>query len=270
MSDIDPVSASGGRIYGLGLLAPDPTKVCNRQKFSKAVTSAKLSAAEIQKLISDPSRVPASAVFDDHWVKEGNQLSHGSCNGWATASALSKTRFKRGINDGTVLSGSYVYSLLNGCQDNGSALSDDIDELAKNGAPPASVCGPDTIWRKDTIQFDDQDAKHKGLACFSVSDEATLQTAVALGFICVVAVQVDRSRFVNFSGPGILPAFHGSGNHAVHVDDLVVYQGQLCYRLVNNWGLGWGNSGTALVTFDSFSETIGVHQFWAITSTMES
>jgi hypothetical protein len=86
-----------------------------------------------------------------------------------------------------------------------------------------------------------------------------------------VAVQV-AGNFVNWRGgpDDVLGAWNGVGNHAVHVDDIRVRNGQRQYRLVNNWNLTWGYRGWTWVTWASFQQTLGVHCFYLATSTNET
>jgi hypothetical protein len=227
-----------------------------------------LSSSEIKTLLASPNRTPANIIFSSkHWVKEGDQGHAGSCNGWAGAMALSKTRYKRGITDGLVLSGSYVYSRINNNQDHGSALDRGMAELMAYGAPPASICPKETIWRKDTVRFDAEAAKHRGLSCYAAQTKEGFISGIALGFIGIVAVQVTNS-FMAYRGGGLLQPASGIGNHAIHCDS-VSYdsRGNLVFDVVNNWGLSWGDFGRGYCTWDMFAQPFATHTFYLVAST---
>ena len=258
-----------GIIRKLGLLMPTGEPLLMAKAY-ETLAYPILTDAEIIKLISNTERIPARQLFDDHWVKEGDQSTHGSCNGWMTASMLSKIRWKRGIRDGVVMSGSYIYAWINGNKDQGSSLSKDVDILTKYGAPPASLVPANLIYRKQMPKSADAEAaKHKGFVMYYTDDLQAWKSGVALGGVGGMAVQVD-SRFKNYSGNGIVPPAHGGGNHAVHADDIVTYKGELCIDSPNNWGLGWGNKGRGLFSFDSVEETSKVHKFWIMFTSTES
>jgi hypothetical protein len=92
---------------------------------------------QIRRVITDSNRVPRRKIFGPSWIQ--NQRSHGSCNGYATAGALSRARYLRGIQDKIILSGAFVYSLINGGRDQGSALQAGLKVVETHGAPPESM-----------------------------------------------------------------------------------------------------------------------------------
>ncbi len=270
MSDeLEPIIDGNGEERRCGLLMPREDEVSTMAAFETEFPNNVLEDADIKKLLTDPDRTPRRSIFDSEWVRKGNQGSKGSCNGWAGAMVLSKTRYLRGFADKTVLSGSYVYSWINGGRDNGSQLIDGMNELMAHGSCPMEMCGPNTIWRQDTKPFDAEAAKHRGLQCFEAQTKQGFRSGIALGFLGVVAIQVD-SRFQSFKGSGILPPAGGSGNHACSVQDAKYINGTEVFDFQNNWGLGWGDQGMAWVTWDSFAQPFTVHRFYLIPSTQET
>lgn len=253
----------------LGLTLPDPMYNSNIPVFEQTFPDNVLKDGDIQDILTDPRRTPRRLIFDTHWIIEGDQGQHGSCNGYAGASVLSKTRYLRGIQDGIVLSGSYVYSWINNNQDNGSALDRGMAELMAHGAPPSKMCPNTMIYRNQTQQFDAEAIKHLGLACYALTSKQGFRSAVALGYLCVVAMQVGND-FMNYKGKGTAPVIKGPGNHAMHVDDAEIIGGVENYDLVNNWNMTWGDLGRGLVTWDAFVTPFTVHQFYVITSTSEA
>lgn len=262
--DIDDGS---GNQRKLGLLAPSPGMV-KASRTWETDNQPMLTDDEVRNIITDPHRTSMREMFDDHWVAEGDQQNKGSCNGWATASVVSKTRWLQGIRDGVVLSGSYVYSWINNGQDNGSNLADDVNELTLHGTTSAKNCGPQSIFRSQTKQFDADAAKHKGLNFLPIDTIQGLKSAVAKGFLVVVAVEVGNN-FQRYKS-GVLNPDSGSGNHAIHCDDLKWDGSRFLFDCPNNWNLTFGERGRVWLPEQAFSQTMSVHQFWALMSIVET
>lgn len=224
---------------------------------------------EVKDIVAN--RVASSEIFKDpRWVKDGDQSTEDSCAGWACATSAAKTAYIEGVADQPNLHGGYIYGLCNhGQRVGGSQLIDCMNAMESHGAPPVSIGGPHLVMRNQTAQFDTLAAQTKSLACIHISNEQELDSAIAARLMVCVCVQVTQA-FKMFRGAGILPAYSGRGNHAVHVDDIVYINGVKYYRLVNNWGLYWGTSGVAYVTFASFKQTIGIHYFYAQTYVTKS
>lgn len=264
-----PILDQFGNEFFTGLQLPPGAPenfVSARPRLDSAV--GLYSDSDVRQILADPNRQAAADEFDDHWVREGDQKQHNSCAGWGGANAFSKMRWRLGIRDGVTFSGSYVYSWVNRNQDQGAALEDVMNELMAHGTVPAAKCGPNTIYRSTTSQFDSEAALHQGLALYSVKTQAEVNTALARNQIVVMCVQVDQSVFVNFNGQGLLPAFRGSGNHCIHCDD-IRWNGtsnRWEYRYVNNWGLNWANKGAAWGTWASMAQPIQNHSFYVMTS----
>ncbi len=277
-SDLLEIQDGSGIVRKCGALPPDLTKVKSAfgpggtQYWEDIRPDLVCTEAEIVKMLTANSstRTPRRTIFSDpHWVKEGDQKQVGSCNGWQTTSIASKLRWLRGIQDGLVLSGSYLYSLINGGNDNGSALQDDIGAMTTYGACPASMCDANTWHRNQTKQFDSEAAKHKQLDWHPVKSLDGFWSAIywgALGGACLDA----NNAFANYNGNGIAPTGSGIGNHATHVDDVVIYKGSLAGETVNNWGLGWGSNGRGLVNTGTYQRSFQNHQFYVAFSTAEA
>lgn len=258
---------ANGNPFHTGLLQPEGNPdnfVSARPRLQDAISL--LSDSDIKDILNNPNRMPASEEFDDHWVLEGDQRQKLSCAGWGGSNALSKTRWRNGIRDGIVFSGSYPYSWCNRNSDNGSALEDIMNELMNKGTVAASKCTWSMIFRNSTQQFDTEAKQHEGLALFSIKTQAEMNTALARDQIVVVCVQVDSTKFVNYHGSGLVPAFNGPGDHCIHADDIRLVNGVYQYRVVNNWGLNWGLKGTGWTTFSSFAQPIRNHSFYVLTS----
>lgn len=223
--------------------------------------------SDIRRVMMDSDRTPGRVLFDKSWIL--NQGSHGSCNGHGGASGLAKARVKRGLPK-VLLSGPFLYSLINGGRDQGSNLEDGMHAIEEHGVCPASLVTTDMIYpRLQPVSAKTEALKHRGLQCFAVQTKQGFRTALAAGFPVIVAVQAG-SNFQRLNSQGIGGVDRGSGNHATHCDDIVMVNGQECYDMSNSWGLQYGTEGRVYLTWDSFAEPFGNHVFFAIASTDES
>lgn len=265
MAELDEVIDNDGVVRRLGSLAPDPGRL---KAFQEAVDAVEeWTDAEILKAITDPNRIAARLMFGDEWICD--QLSFGSCNGWATAALIVRGMYRRGIRGLTRLSGSYLYAWMNGGRDQGSALSDGLKVAEEKGAPPASVVPANLIYRKQMPAIADAEAaKHKGMRLRPCKTMRALRTALAKGWPCVVAVHAG-GNFQRLDGTGTAGVDNGQGNHAVCVDDLVMVGGKERFDMANSWGLRYGAKGRAYLTEKHFAQTFNVHTFWALPTTHE-
>lgn len=228
---------------------------------------------QIDELISDPKRVAGRRMFGPEWVMD--QKSHGSCNGYAAAAALSKARWIRGVRDKLLLSGAYVYSKINGGQDRGSILEDGMEAIQKYGSCPLSLVGWDKIYpNQQPRNADAEAAKHKGLACWAIQTKQGFRTALAMRMPVIVAVHAGNN-FQRLSG-GIAGVNNGIGNHAVHCDNILKSNGLEVYDHQGSWSTSYGQMGRSYLTWEHFVQTFrgeghrGMHLFYAIGSTEES
>lgn len=264
MADIEEIFAAG-EVRRLGSLCRPAGFVSAFAAFESAFPL--LDDADIRKLMTDSNRPPRRAIFSAEWIQ--NQRSHGSCNGYAGAAALSRSRWLRGIYDNLILSGAYLYSKMNGGRDNGSMLDDGMHAVEKYGCAPELLVPWNQIYPRDQSPTADMEAsKHKGLSCYAVESLQGLRSALALGFPCIVAVHAG-GRFSTLNS-GVCGVDSGSGNHAVMVDDLVVRGSEFLYDMANSWGLDFGEFGRGFLTEAHFAQTMKYHSFYAIPTTVES
>lgn len=233
--------------------------------------------ADIRKVVGDSNRRKIEEIFDAQiWVH--NQYEYSSCTGWGTANALSKSRWLRGITDAIQLSGPFIYSLINGGRDNGSPLEDALVAIQKYGAPPLSLVGPTMIYpRLQPKSARTEALKHVGLEAYRAETKQAWDTGLAAGFQGVGVVHAG-SRFTRMTkiNTGTSCSVRagvdsGSGNHCCNISDIRLIGGELHYLCDNSWGLsGFGELGRAWLTWESFQQTFGVHQFFLLPSSQES
>lgn len=224
--------------------------------------------SDIRRALTDSNRTPRRKIFGTRWMQ--NQRNHGSCNGYAGAGGLSKARWLRGITDGIILSGAFLYSLINGGRDQGSMLEDGLNRITVDGLPPEDLVPWNQIYPNQQPREAREIAKkRRGLIAYACQTKQGFRTAMAAGYPCIVAVHAG-SRWQRQNAQGISGVDNGRGNHAVHCDDAAIIGGQEVYDLCNSWGTGFCDDGRTYVTWDSFEQTFGIHTFYAIASTEDA
>ena len=254
----------GGRLRGLGLLLPPQGYQCDLPVFGDVVEPLDRNTL---KRIAQSTTATGRTIFDRSFIR--NQGRYGSCNGFAGAAALTRARIRRGLRR-VDLSGAYLYSLINGGNDNGSHLSAGMKTLASNGCATESTVPWNKIYPRlyDRTKANREARKYRAFECYRVDNEAELWTALALGWDVVVAVHVG-SRFNRLDSNGVAGVNSGRGNHAVMCDGLLWAGGEIVADGVNSWGTGWGDRGRMLLRWSHFRQTIGIHHFYAIRSTSD-
>jgi len=223
-----------------------------------------LTPDEIRRLLSDSQRKKAREIWGPNRVKDQDGI--GACQGYASASAVEKARELSG-QPYVELSGDFAYSLVNGGRDRGSLLIDGFRAAQKYGYAPANTPGL-VRWeyRRDRMPAAAFTAAKafRGFEGFTCDTQQQFASAIALGFVGVVAVHVS-GNYSRMDSNGISLGGNGVGNHAVCVDDIVwdANLGDFKYDSPNSWKRTWGVEGRAYYTFERhFRETIRRHKFY--------
>jgi hypothetical protein len=205
--------------------------------------------------------------FDSTWVKDQGQF--GACAGYAGAGALQRARVRRNLPR-VDLSGSYLYSLVNGGRDQGSIPEDGMRAMQTKGIATAATVGQSAIYpsRYDKAKADAEAALYKGFECYGIDSEIELFSALALGFDCVVAVHADNG-FMQLDSRGVAGGGNGPGNHAVLCDGLT-WNNELIADSMNSWNTSYGDKGRMGLTWSRhFSHTAQNFVYYAIRSTID-
>ena len=252
-----------GKTFATGLHEPISRKTEFPMAAEKMII---LDKKEIVRAATHKSRVSKRTIFDSSTIK--NQGRAGSCCGQASAVSLAKARYLAG-QDWIELSGEFVYSKINDNRDQGALLDDGMEALKEFGAAAYDPTHHEQYRRRAFSKQDEQSAKRfRAFDCVSINSEWELASALVGGWICVVAVHAN-SAFMKIDSRGIAgPSARGNGNHAVHVDDLIVDRnGILLFDMANSWGAQWGDSGRAYLSWrDHLSRTNRFHYFYAVRS----
>lgn len=244
------------------------SKRAQSEEFKLYQDQAKLlTLDEIRKIITAPGRLAAATQFPAKtWIQ--TQVNN-ACAGFAAGAALGRTRVRRGLAP-VVLSGDFIYANTNGNSDNGALLQDTMAFMQSGGIAPNDTVEIGT-WQRRLIPDAAYEAakRFKAFECFRVAEEIELLTGLARGFCGVVAVQVPRSGYETDSD-GRVFATDGVGNHAVAVDDLRIWNGEIEVRSPNSWGTDWGVDGSGWLSWKRhFRTTPKYHAFYLIRSTID-
>ena len=261
---VDVIQTDDGVERILGCLLPPQGFVTSFPALEDAVPV--ISARDIEE-IARSGDMDGRKKFDASFIKD--QRSHGSCNGFAGAAALTRARVRRRLPR-VDLSGAYLYSLINGGQDRGSLLEDGMRVMQTKGIATEQTVGWDAIYpsRYNREKADAEAAQFKAFECYAVKTKEGFWTALALNFDIVLAVHVG-SRFMRVDSQGIAGVDSGPGNHAVGADGITWGNDQPLATAYNSWNLSYGDQGRMLLTWSHLSQPWGYHTTYAIRSTLD-
>lgn len=251
--------------YFTGMLPLPVGHVCFAPLFEDRIPL--LTKSEIEDIAKGGAADGRNLFPRREWVMD--QKSHGSCNGFAGAGALSAARVRRGNNiEKILLSGAYLYSLINRGQDNGSLLNEGMKALQESGCATADTVPWDHIYpRQQRPEAANEAKRFKAFECYKVGSQDGLWSALALGFDCVVAVHAGNN-FMRLDGNGVAGVDRGPGNHAVRADG-IAWVGEPAATHIGSWNVSYGKDGGSLLTWKSFAQTFGNHDFYAVRSTSD-
>lgn len=264
------VIEAGGEERRLGLLQPPPGYEDDAPLLTATPGFRTWSKQEIEDFIRAKPYGKRRNIFTPDWMQD--QKGHGSCNACADAYAERKAQFLRGRHDTPMLNWEFLYAQINGGRDNGSLLKDGMNAAQSVGMPildrTRHKIGAGRIYKNQFTPEEYAAAQlNRATKAVAVNDELTLATAVLSGFPAVVAVHVGGS-FTRITPAGFAGSDGGAGNHAVHVDDVEIINGELAFDHQGSWGTNMHDQGRAYLTWRShFTTTIKYHVFWVLLST---
>lgn len=265
MSDLEPIIDIHGEERRNGLLMPPEGLVSAFPTFEDDPQMLVLDDADIKRIAQayDGKDEPGDwAILD--------QKAHGSCAGHGAAGAAMTLRHRMGIRDNLRLSGTWGYIFSNGGSDNGAPLEWVLRAVSQRGIAPESLVPWNIIYERDLPKgAADEAKKHMPLKWRRITTKQGYRSAMAQGFPVVVALMAG-SRFQQQNADGIAGVDNGGGNHCVMTRAIRIVKGREVYKVQNSWGLRFGDKGTTWVSWDSFEQCFGRHQFYCACSMEEA
>jgi hypothetical protein len=230
--EFDGIRLPDGSVRLLAATPPDPHKL----RAAPTWRGAGMPTIPDKDLTDNPAWWQAPLV---------DQRSHGSCTGFSASIAIMHKRARDGYSP-AVLSGSYIYSWVNGNRDGGAAISDAIEAAKVHGTCLDADCPWDTIYRRqyDDGKCDAQAALYRVDTYLRLEGPEDILSATELGWTCGAAVQVNNN-FNNLDRDGVWGLGRGPGNHAVAVDGKYRHPSTRDWMFPNpmSWGPQAGMTG---------------------------
>lgn len=261
--ELDYIIGPDGEQRKLGLCEDDQQAAATFAVYADVYPT--FSAQEIRDRIAARERT-ARDIFDSSWIKDQDGI--GACQGYASASCIERCRHAAGQMY-VELSGDFAYSLVNGGQDRGSALSAGLKAAAEVGYAPASAVKR-WEYRKSRMPREafDLAKRFKGLEGYRVNTELELASALVQNFYAVVATHAGRG-YGSMDRYGVSKGGNGRGNHAVCIDDVYydTQMGGFKFDQPNSWATRWGDNGRIFLTWDrQLRTTSRYHSFYVFPS----
>lgn len=181
-----------------------------------------------------------AAKSDDKvsWIYD--QGRYGSCVGQGNTGALRRLRFMFGMKD-VKLSPTYLYSLINGNQDNGAIISDGAEAMKKYGTCTFDLVGQDKIYQRQMpSNAKTEAAQFKADDYYACDSWAETVSAIIAGHQVTFGNQVGNN-WGRFDKYGACGHDRGPGNHCISADGLIkLGDGRWALRAYNSWGDDWG------------------------------
>jgi C1A family cysteine protease len=225
---------------------------------------------------------PAAYDLSSNLPPVGDQGQQGSCVAWSTA--YYQKSFGHGFSNPYSTSNEYspafVYNLLNGGVDGGLYPSDAYNLLVSKGDTTLSKMAYNQFDYKtqpNSTQLADA-ALHKNISSTNIflgagKGNATAQAAVKNALFgtstdhklvgIAIPVYPEFDNATNSDSYVITAHKAGErsrGGHMITIvgyDDNKVYSGGVgAFKIVNQWGTGWGNRGFSWLSYDMFSKEV--------------
>lgn len=243
--------AQGTNAQGLGLIDEDPA-----------------SLASFARPIASRGTRPPMADLSAGFPAVGNQGRSQTCVAWAVAYAATSFFHRRARGGTTAFSPSFLYNLVH----DGNAATCERPTKTGQALTTAATVGAVPYGE---FAFDPSDCRRlptsgelaraanfriPGFAAFAGDDVATLQSQLAGGTPVIISMKIAsgfkawRSSQV-FDGPD-------DGQRDGHAMVATGYdRDRRAIRLLNSWGTGWGDGGSAWVSERYFRERAGTASF---------
>lgn len=214
--------------------------------------------------LNDSLTLPSAIDLSANFPTPGNQGGQGSCVGWATAYALKS--FQERIEEqwdfspATLFSPAWIYNQINGGQDEGAYISEALALIVDKGA---------ATWR--SMPYDEWDfltqpgpaaieeAKtFKGLEYRTINGLQQFKAALANKQSIVIGIKVYDSFNQIAGSDAVYNTLSGpyQGGHAVTIVGYDDNRYGGAFKVINSWGLNWGDNGFFWIPYGKVSDII--------------
>jgi len=229
-------TASAITLHPLGAIPDSAGTISSRKKISAP----------------PPGGLPPSVMLTSQFPSPGDQMSEGSCVGWAVAYGA-KT-FQETVEQGWSpsalnhqFSASWLYNQINFGVDGGSYPSDALNMLVSKGADTLSsfpYVNGDYLTQPNAASF--EHASHFTAKSWSTLDttETAVKNVLASHKPVIIAFQV-LPDYDNLNGTTNTVYDDDAGSsRGGHANVLIGYDNaKQAFRMINSWGTFWGDGG---------------------------
>lgn len=237
----------------------------------------KYDKVEVYEPLADNKRnpLPERKTLEQYAPKRLNQGQQGSCVAWSSAygarTIMEAMRTGKDPNQ-LAFSPSFLYNSihLDNCQ--GAYINDAMDVMKQYGVPPLhvmpydeSTCSqkPNQMQIQNASQF-----KTRGYQRLSLGgDDQTvnmlaIKQNIAAGAPVVIGMMVGQSFMRDMMGKSVfIPSGedyngYGMGGHAMCVVGYDDYKEGGAFRIMNSWGMDWGENGFCWVRYKDFLQFV--------------
>jgi len=219
---------------------------------------------------SEPTS-PTSIDLSSNMPTPGNQGEQGSCVGWATAYALKsyqeKVEMGWPLNSSyTIFSPAFIYNQINGGVDNGSYPSDALKLIIEKGAATwASMPYTQYNYTSQPSYEAYQEAQNfKALSYSRISGTSQIKAALINRNVVLIGMKV-YSSFSNMELSGANSLYNPNisletyqGGHAVTIVGYDDDKFGGAFRIINSYGINWGDDGYFYLPYSKVSDVIQV------------
>ena len=216
--------------------------------------------AAIPLMLRFQAYLPEEVDLSSKFPTPGDQGQQSSCTAWATGYAMRSYYEGRRRNwnfssPGQIISPAYIYNRLHdfrGSCDTGTAISEALNLLKTDGAPPLSMY---PYSENDCTRPPNAELVRTGsafrISAWNAVDNKRLDDAkgqLANGNPVVFGMDVSE-QFENLTGPTIYDDVSSprTGGHAMV---LVGYsERRQAFKVMNSWGTQWGDGGFGWVSY---------------------
>ncbi len=213
--------------------------------------------------------LPSSIDLSSSMPVPGNQGSQGSCVGWASAYALKsyqeKVEMGWSLNSThTVFSPAYIYNQINGGVDNGSYPSDALQLMIDKGAATWAMMPYDQndYTTQPTAAINNHAKNYKALEYRRLLGTEQMKASLANRNAILIGMKVYSSfYYLQGSGSVYQPNINSESNEGGHAVTIVGYDDNKyggAFKIINSWGINWGDGGYFWLPYSYVSDLIMV------------